>query len=68
MLPHFEANLPPAVKLDVLYDRSQTIRASVNDVQITLLIAGALVVVRDLRLPAHASRPPSFPPWRCPSP
>ena len=31
-------------KLDVIFDRSQTIRASVDDVQITLLIAGVLVV------------------------
>ena len=30
--------------MKVFYDRSQTIRAAVNDVQITLLIAGALVV------------------------
>ena len=44
ILPQFEANLPPAVQLEIVYDRSQTIRASVNDVQMTLLIAGALVV------------------------
>ena len=30
--------------MKVFYDRSQTIRAAVNDVQITLLIAAALVV------------------------
>jgi HAE1 family hydrophobic/amphiphilic exporter-1 len=44
ILPQFEANLPPAVQLDVVFDRSQVIRASINDVQRTLLIAGALVV------------------------
>ena len=44
ILPQFEANLPPSVKLDVVFDRSQVIRASINDVQRTLLIAGALVV------------------------
>jgi HAE1 family hydrophobic/amphiphilic exporter-1 len=44
ILPQFEANLPPAVQLDVVFDRSQVIRASINDVQTTLLIAGALVV------------------------
>ena len=43
-LPHFEAGLPKAVELKVLYDQSDTINASVNDVQYTLLIAGAMVV------------------------
>ena len=44
ILPQFEANLPPTVQLEVVFDRSQVIRASINDVQTTLLIAGALVV------------------------
>ncbi len=45
ILPHFEATLPASVHLDILYDRSQTIRASVADVQTTLLIAACLVVL-----------------------
>ncbi|MGH8156728.1 MAG: efflux RND transporter permease subunit [Rhodanobacter sp.] len=45
LLPGFSASLPPSVKLDVLYDRSQSIRASVDDVQFTLLLAGVLVVL-----------------------
>jgi len=45
VLPGFEAGLPPSVKLQVLYDRSQSIRASVDDVQYTLLLAGVLVVL-----------------------
>ena len=44
VLPQFQASLPPSVKLDVVFDRSQTIRASVDDVQDTLMIAGVLVV------------------------
>ncbi len=44
VLPQFMASLPPSVKLDVVFDRSQMIRASIADVQTTLLIAGALVV------------------------
>ncbi len=44
ILPQFQANLPPSVQLDVVFDRSQVIRASINDVQTTLMIAGALVV------------------------
>jgi len=45
ILPHFETSLPASVHLDILYDRSQTIRASVSDVQNTLLIAACLVVM-----------------------
>ena len=44
VLPSFRAGLPPSVKLETLYDRSQSIRASVDDVQFTLLLAGVLVV------------------------
>ena len=45
VLPSFIAGLPPAVKLDVLYDRSQSIRSSVTDVERTLLLSGILVVL-----------------------
>jgi len=45
VLPTFEATLPPSIKLAVLYDRSESIRASVDDVQFTLLLAGVLVVL-----------------------
>jgi hydrophobe/amphiphile efflux-1 (HAE1) family protein len=44
IMPHFQAQLPSAIKMAVFYDRSQTIRAAVNDVQLTLIIAGLLVV------------------------
>jgi HAE1 family hydrophobic/amphiphilic exporter-1 len=45
VLPGFEAHLPGAVKLTVLYDRSESIRASIDEVQFTLLLAAALVVM-----------------------
>ena len=45
VLPQFEANLPPSIQMNVFYDRSQSIRASVRDVQKTLLIAGVMVVM-----------------------
>ena len=45
MLPQLQRWLPPGVKLAVLSDRTQTIRASVNDVQYTLLLSIALVVL-----------------------
>src|SRR5580692_3590758 len=44
ILPHFEAGLPKGVQLLILYDQSDEIKASVNDVQMTLLIAGLMVV------------------------
>ncbi len=44
MLPQFKAQLPAAIDVRIFYDRSQSIRAAVDDVQLTLLIAGAMVV------------------------
>ncbi|MFI4953978.1 MAG: efflux RND transporter permease subunit [Burkholderiales bacterium] len=44
VFPAFQAQLPPSIKLSVLYDRSQSIRESVHDVQMTLVLALALVV------------------------
>jgi HAE1 family hydrophobic/amphiphilic exporter-1 len=45
VLPSFEAHLPASVHIATLYDRSVSIRASVNDVQFTLILAAALVVM-----------------------
>ncbi|MGH7934797.1 MAG: efflux RND transporter permease subunit, partial [Candidatus Binataceae bacterium] len=45
ILPVFRAELPASINLTVLYDRSQTIRASVNEVQFTLLLTVFLVVM-----------------------
>jgi HAE1 family hydrophobic/amphiphilic exporter-1 len=45
LLPTFRVQLPAAVNLNILYDRSESIRGSVHDVEITLLIAVALVVL-----------------------
>jgi len=45
LLPAFRQQLPASVTLDVLYDRSNSIRESVNDVQFSLLLAIALVVL-----------------------
>ncbi len=44
-LPALEANLPPNIHLSVVSDRTLTIRASVNDVEFTLMLAVALVVM-----------------------
>ena len=43
-LPGLQANIPPAIAIHILMDRTQTISASVSDVKVTLLITIALVV------------------------
>jgi hydrophobic/amphiphilic exporter-1 (mainly G- bacteria), HAE1 family len=45
LLPNFRAILPKSVNLNILFDRSQGIRRSVDDVQRTLLITIALVIL-----------------------
>jgi multidrug efflux pump subunit AcrB len=45
ILPRLHAAIPPAIKVDILSDRTTTIRASVDDVQFTLLLTIALVVM-----------------------
>ncbi|MEJ2671634.1 MAG: efflux RND transporter permease subunit [Deltaproteobacteria bacterium] len=45
LLPTVRSQIPASVKIVTLYDRSATIRESVNDVQFTLLLALGLVVL-----------------------
>lgn len=45
LLPQFRALVPPSVKLDVLYDRSETIRESFKDVQFTMILTLGLVIL-----------------------
>ena len=45
LLPQFRQDLPPTIKLNVLSDRSQSIRESVHDVQLTLVLTAVLVVL-----------------------
>src|SRR6185437_3947976 len=45
LLPSFQQQLPAAIQLKVAYDRSVFVRASLNDVQETSLIAAILVVL-----------------------
>src|SRR6478736_1393659 len=44
LLPELQASIPAAIKLDVALDRTTTIRASVADIQITLVISIVLVI------------------------
>ncbi|MDA8406814.1 MAG: efflux RND transporter permease subunit [Deltaproteobacteria bacterium] len=45
LMPAIRASLPPTVKLEVVYDMSQSIRASLDDVKLTLALAVILVIV-----------------------
>jgi multidrug efflux pump len=45
LLPQLQASIPAGIKLDVALDRTTTIRASVADIQITLIISIVLVVL-----------------------
>jgi HAE1 family hydrophobic/amphiphilic exporter-1 len=45
LLPVFRQQIPPGIAMDIVYDRSETIRESVHDVQFTLILALALVVM-----------------------
>jgi hydrophobe/amphiphile efflux-1 (HAE1) family protein len=45
ILPFLQASIPPSIKIDVSQDRTTTIRASVDDVQFTLMISVALVIL-----------------------
>ncbi len=45
VLPAYQAQLPGGMKLDILYDRSNSIRESLRDVQFTLVLAVILVVL-----------------------
>src|SRR5213075_3572631 len=45
LLPELQAALPPAIELLVLFDASESVRASIGDVEFTLLLTIALVVM-----------------------
>ncbi|MDB5592835.1 efflux RND transporter permease subunit [Enterovirga sp.] len=44
-LPRLQASLPPSMRLEIVSDRTQTIRASLHEVEITLGLTIALVVL-----------------------
>ena len=45
LLPRLVAAIPPAIKIDLISDRTTTIRAAVEDVQFTLILTIFLVVM-----------------------
>ena len=71
LLPELKRWIPADIDISVLSDRTQTIRASVLDMQLTLLATIALVmlvVFLFLRRPRRPSRPASPCRWRWPAP
>ena len=65
MLPQIQGGLPASVDVRVLTDRTNTIRASVADVEFELDPGGRAGGAGDFRVPAQSARPPSFPACRC---
>src|SRR6185295_10838684 len=45
IMPELRAALPPSVQFDLLYDRSETVRGSIVDVEFTLILTIVLVVL-----------------------
>jgi hydrophobic/amphiphilic exporter-1 (mainly G- bacteria), HAE1 family len=45
LLPLFKQELPPSVKMGILYDRSDTIRESFQDVKFTMVLTLGLIVM-----------------------
>ena len=45
LLPQFQTQLPASIDFQVLYDRSESIRDSVNDVKFTLVLTIGLVIL-----------------------
>ncbi|MFZ4536688.1 efflux RND transporter permease subunit [Propionivibrio sp.] len=45
ILPSFQAKLPAAISMTTLFDRSISIRDAIDDVQLTLILAGFLVIL-----------------------
>src|SRR5256886_2758302 len=45
LMPQFKLELPSSIHMDVLYDRSDTIRESYRDVQFTMLLTLGLVIM-----------------------
>ncbi len=45
LLPQLQASISPAIKMDITNDRTTTIRASVKDVELSLMISISLVIL-----------------------
>ncbi len=45
LLPQLKASIPPSIELHVIMDRTATVRASINDIEYTILISVGLVIL-----------------------
>jgi len=63
-LPRLRRAMPAGATLTIVNDRTTTIRASIHDVQFTLMLSVVLVVLVVL-ISCAPSAPPSSPAWRC---
>jgi len=45
LLPYLQSSIPPSIKLSIVMDRTTTVRASVKDIERTLLISIVLVIL-----------------------
>jgi len=62
-LPAIEASIPQGIKTTIVVDRTTTIRASVNDVERTLILSVALVILV-VFIFCETAEQRSFPPSR----
>jgi multidrug efflux pump subunit AcrB len=63
-LSGLRAAIPPGIDVDIVIDRTRTIRASVNDVQFTLILTIALVVLVSFLFLRNLHRRVNQTPWR----
>lgn len=63
-LPELQSTIPAAIDLQIAQDRSPTIRASLEEVEQTLIISVALVILVVFCSCVRVA-PPLFPPLRC---
>jgi multidrug efflux pump subunit AcrB len=57
-LPRLTANIPPALTVETIFDRTEVIRASVHDVEFTLLLTiGIVVIAFFLTMPTNRMTP-----------
>jgi hydrophobe/amphiphile efflux-1 (HAE1) family protein len=45
LLPQLQSSISPAIKIDVVSDRTLTVRASLHDIEVTLMISVVLVIL-----------------------
>jgi len=63
ILPQLQATISQAVEVSILADRTETVRASVEDVQFTLVLT-VLLVIAVIYVFLRSLRRPSSPAWR----